>query len=322
MAETDQNNPPLGVQVEYYSWLFKIFDEMIQKHAAQAGRPQEIYLISHVLLSRMVSESKTQAERDKWFAYIDEKQGRKVPFIILEADEEKYVSFLGRDRVASLGGRGGSCTNAMRRIASINNNWCGGGMGGDLAYERQCQKHIYEAGGFGAMGYIFEWTNTEVFGYLAAQYLWRNAGVPGINNDNQTDFLDYAYRLHYGDEVGDAGGEDHGRELLRQRRHDARRGLRLAVPFDRCALAPRLPVPGRAGRSRRGSGGQGLPALHRTRAGTVSARLPAGRLPLERLRPAGQQDASMPSGCACSTCRHGGRRRCATRCWRIAWPSG
>ncbi|MHB8866950.1 MAG: hypothetical protein ACYC6N_31695, partial [Pirellulaceae bacterium] len=203
VAETDKNNPPLGVQIEYYSWLFKIFDQMIQKYAAQAGRPQEIYLISHVLLSRMVSESQSQAERDKWFAYIDQQQGQKVRFIILEADEEKYVSFLGPDRVASLGGRGGSCTNAMRRIASINNNWCGGGMGGDLAYERQCQNRIFEAGGFGAMGYIFEWTNTEVFGYLAAQYLWRNAGIPGIDNDNQTDFLRYAYRMHYGDEVGD-----------------------------------------------------------------------------------------------------------------------
>jgi hypothetical protein len=202
VQETDQNNPPLGVQVEYYSWLFKVFDQMIQKFAAETGRPQEIFLISHVLLSRMVSESKTQAERDKWFAYIDEKQGRKARFIILEADEDKYVSFLGRERVASLGGRGGSCTNAMRRIASINNNWCNGGMGGDLAYERRCQQHIYEAGGFGAMGYIFEWTNTEVFGYLASQYLWRNAGVPGLDNDNQTDFLNYAYRMHYGDTVG------------------------------------------------------------------------------------------------------------------------
>ncbi len=37
VAETDQNNPPLGVQVEYYSWLFKIFDEMIQQYAAQTG---------------------------------------------------------------------------------------------------------------------------------------------------------------------------------------------------------------------------------------------------------------------------------------------
>ena len=75
VSETDQNNPPLGVQVEYYSWLFKTFDELIQKHAANAGRPQEIYLISHVLLSRMVAESETQAVRDKWFAYIDQKQG-------------------------------------------------------------------------------------------------------------------------------------------------------------------------------------------------------------------------------------------------------
>ena len=197
----DRRATPLGVHVEYYSWLFRTFDQMIRQHA-QPGRDPEIYLISHILLSRMVSESKTQEERDKWFAYIDQKQGRQVPFIIFEADEDKYVSFLGRDRVASLGGRGGSCTNAMRRIASINNNWSYGPMGGDLAYERQCQKHICEAGGFGAMGYIFEWTNTEVFGYLAAQYLWRNAGVPGIDNENQTDFLYYAYRHHYGDEVG------------------------------------------------------------------------------------------------------------------------
>ena len=203
VAETDQNHPPLGVHVEYYAWLFKTFDGMIQRHAREFGRPTpEIYLISHILLSRIVGESATQAERDKWFAYVDQKQGRKVPFVILEAEESKYVSFLGRDRVASLGGRGGSCTCAMFRIASINNNWCGGGMGGDLAYERACQKHIYQAGGFGAMGYIFEWTNTEVFGYLAAQYLWRNSGVPGINNDDQTGFLYYAYPSYYGDKVG------------------------------------------------------------------------------------------------------------------------
>ena len=75
-------------------------------------------------------------------------------------------------------------------------------MGGDLAYERDCQKHILEAGGFGAMGYIFEWTNTEVFGYLGAQHLWRNRGIPGVSNENQIDILDYSYRLYYGDEVG------------------------------------------------------------------------------------------------------------------------
>jgi hypothetical protein len=203
IADTDPNKPPLGVHVEYYSWLFRTFDEMIQKRARELGQARpEIYLISHVLLSRMVGESKDQAERDGWFAYIDERQGRKVPFVILEADEKKYVSFLGHDRVASLGGRGGSCTCAMFRIASINNNWCGGGMGADLAYERACQKHLYEAGGFGAMAYIFEWSNTEVFGYIGSQYLWRNSGVPGINNDNQTDFLYYAYPFYYGDQVG------------------------------------------------------------------------------------------------------------------------
>jgi len=202
VADTDQNNPPLGVHVEYYTWLFRQFDEMIQRHARRLGRNPEIYLISHILLSRVVSESKTKAERDTWFAYIDRKHGRKVPFVILEADESKYVGYLGRDRVASLGGRGGSCTCAMRRIAGVNNDWSGGGMGAGVDYERDCQRRIFEAGGFGAMGYIFEWTNTEVFGYIASQYLWRNSGVPGINNHDQAGFLDYAYRLHYGDEVG------------------------------------------------------------------------------------------------------------------------
>ncbi|MHB8971422.1 MAG: hypothetical protein ACYC4N_13335 [Pirellulaceae bacterium] len=109
----------------------------------------------------------------------------------------------GPERTANLGGRGGSCTCAMFHIASINNNWEGGPMGADLAYERACQKHIYDAGGFGAMGYIFEWANTEVFGYIASQYLWRNTGVPGINNDDQTGFLYYAYPRHYGETVGE-----------------------------------------------------------------------------------------------------------------------
>ena len=112
-----------------------------------------------------------------------------MPFIIVEDKEAAYVKLFGGDRVASLGGRGGSCTNAMRRIASVNNNWCAGGMGGDLVHERNCQNQIVQAGGFGAMGYIFEWTNTEVFGYLAAQYLWRNAGIPGISNTDQTGIL-------------------------------------------------------------------------------------------------------------------------------------
>jgi hypothetical protein len=91
----------------------------------------------------------------------------------------------------------------MRRIASVNNDWSAGPFGADLAYERECQKRIFQAGGFGAMGYIFEWTNTEVFAYIAAQHLWRNAGIPGVSNGNQVDILYHAYKLYYGDKVGD-----------------------------------------------------------------------------------------------------------------------
>ncbi|HVM48829.1 MAG TPA: glycoside hydrolase family 20 zincin-like fold domain-containing protein [Candidatus Acidoferrum sp.] len=202
IKDTDQNNPPLGVQVEYYTWLFREFDRLIQKHCRRLQRESETYLISHVLLARIMAESKNAEERQKWFNLVDQKQGKAVPFIITESNERQYVEIFGKERIASLGGRGGSCTNAMRRIASVNNNWLHGGMGGDLAYERDCQQHIFQAGGFGAMGYIFEWTNTEVFGYLAAQHLWRNRGIPGVSNENQTDILDYAYRMYYGDEVG------------------------------------------------------------------------------------------------------------------------
>ncbi|MHB1456248.1 MAG: glycoside hydrolase family 20 zincin-like fold domain-containing protein [Armatimonadota bacterium] len=211
IADTDQNNPPLGVHVEYYSWLFKEFDTMIASAAKSLGRKEEvdIYLISHILLSRIIGESKTPEERDNWLKMADEKQGRKVPFIISESDEKKYVDIFGGDRVASLGGRGGSCTCAMRRIASINNDWSYGPMGASVDYERDCQKHIYQAGGFGAMGYIFEWTNTEVYAYIAAQHLWRNSGVPGINNEDQVGFLDYAYRMYYGDKAGAAAAKAH-----------------------------------------------------------------------------------------------------------------
>jgi len=202
IRETDQNQPPLGVQVEYYTWLFREFDRRIQQQSERRQRASEVYLISHVLLARIMAESKNAEECRKWFKLVDAKHGRAVPFIISESNEPQYVEIFGQERIASLGGRGGSCTCAMRRIASVNNDWLHGGMGGDLAYERDCQRHIFEAGGFGAMGYIFEWTNTEAFGYLAAQHLWRNRGIPGVSNDNQTGILDYAYRVYYGDEVG------------------------------------------------------------------------------------------------------------------------
>lgn len=202
VVQTNQNKPPLGVHIEYYTWLYRTFAEKIRRHAAKLNKTQEIRLISHVLLARIMAESKTPEERRRWMDLVDQRHGERVPFIITESNEAEYVALLGGDRVASLGGRGGSCTCAMRRIASVNNDWDHGPFGADLAYERDCQQRIVKAGGFGAMAYIFEWTNTEAFGYLGAQHLWRSSGIPSISNTDQTGILDYAYRLYYGDEVG------------------------------------------------------------------------------------------------------------------------
>jgi len=202
-AETDQNKPPLGVHVEYYGWLFREFEAAIRRHSERLGRSADIYLISHMLLSRIMGESKTPEELRRWLALVDEKQGRRVRFIVNEADEARYTELLGGNRVASLGGRGGSCLCAWRRMTGVNNNTTPGPMGASVDWERDCQRRIHAAGGFGAMGYVFEWRSNEIYGYIASQYLWRNAGVPGISNDNQMGFLDYAYRRHYGEGVGD-----------------------------------------------------------------------------------------------------------------------
>jgi len=200
--ETDQNKPPLGVHIEYYCWLFRQFHDAIDRHAQRLGWPAETFLISHILLSRIVGESKSSEEMRRWFELVDEKHGQKVRFIINEADEAKYTALFGGDRVASLGGRGGSCLCAWRRMTGVNNNATGGPMGASVDWERDCQRRIYRAGGFGAMGYTFEWRSNEIYGYIAAQHLWRHDGVPGINNEDQIGFLDHAYRMHYGDRVG------------------------------------------------------------------------------------------------------------------------
>jgi hypothetical protein len=207
VAETNMNQPPLGVQVEYYTWLFREFDQLIRKHARALGRPEPaIYLISHILLNRIMKESKDPEERARWFALIDQKHGRRVPFVLFEDNEKEYVRLLGGDRAATLGGRGGAAAGCFR-IANINNDRMHGDLGMDLVEERAKQRRMVAAGGYGAMAYIFNWTNSEVFGYLGAQYLWRSAGVPGINNDDDFGFLDYAYRIYYGDKVGALVGE-------------------------------------------------------------------------------------------------------------------
>ncbi len=201
VIETDRLKPPLGVHLEYYAWLFREFDKIIQSEAQTLEVHPEIYLIAHILQYRIMQEVTSMDERARWFDLLDQKHGRKLPFIIHEDHEKEYVQLLGGDRVATLGGRGGAASGRYR-IASINNDRDHNPTGIDLAEERDKQQRLYEAGGFGAMGYIFQWTNTEVFGYLAAQYQWRHTGVPGINNEDAFGFLDYAYRRYYGDAAG------------------------------------------------------------------------------------------------------------------------
>jgi hypothetical protein len=203
VAGTNQNAAPLGVHVEYMAWLFNQYNGSVQRHAKRLGLPpREIFLVSHFLLARILDESKTLDRAKEWLDRVDRKQGTKVQWIVAESREADYVKLLGGDRVASLGGRGGACTSAMRRIASINNNWEPGSMGTGIDWERSCHRRILQAGGSGSIGYILEWRLSEIFAYLAAQYLWRSAGPPGVNNDDQIGFLDYAYRVHYGDRVG------------------------------------------------------------------------------------------------------------------------
>ena len=134
----EQDQPPLGVHVEYYTWLYRNFaGENKETFAWLAWAVPRKFSSSPIFCSR---ESCLKASRPRnagnGFRLVDEKQGKKVRFIITESDEQAYVDIFGGDRIASLGGRGGSCTCAMRRIASVNNNWSAGGMGGDLAYER------------------------------------------------------------------------------------------------------------------------------------------------------------------------------------------
>jgi hypothetical protein len=203
VKETNQNAAPLGVHVEYLTWLFKQYNDSVQRHAQQRGLPpRETRLISHFLLARILAESQSPDRAKEWLDLIDRKQGTKVSWIVSEDRESDYVQLLGGDRVSSLGGRGGACTCAMRRIASVNNNWEPGSMGTGIDWERGCHRRLLKAGGAGSMGYIFEWRLSEIYGYVASQYLWRSVGPPGIDNQDQTGFLDYAYRVHFGDSVG------------------------------------------------------------------------------------------------------------------------
>ena len=80
VKETNRNNPPLGVHLEYYTWLFREFDKKIQKHSQRLKHESEIYLISHILLARIIAESKNLEEREKWFKMVDEKHGKRCRY--------------------------------------------------------------------------------------------------------------------------------------------------------------------------------------------------------------------------------------------------
>jgi len=201
VGETNRLKPPLGVHLEYSTWLFREFDKLIQSEAQLLRVQPDIYLIAHILQDRIMRETKSVEDRTRWFGLIDKKHGRPLPYIIAEDHEKEYVQLLGGDRVATLGGRGGAASG-FHRIASLNLDRSHGDIGMDLGEERDKQQRLCEAGGFGAMGYIFQWTSTEAFGYLAAQYQWRHLGVPGISNKDAFCFLEYAYRRYYGDAVG------------------------------------------------------------------------------------------------------------------------
>jgi len=203
VVETDRQKPPLGVHLEYSTWLFREFDKIIESEAKLLQVRPKIYLIAHILQNRIMQEIKSMEDRAHWFDLIDKKHGRKLPYIISESHEGEYVQLLGSDRVATLGGRGGAASG-FHRIASLNLDRSHGDIGMDLAEERDKQQRLCAAGGFGAMGYIFQWTYTEAFGYLASQYQWRHSGPPGINNKDSFGFLDYACRRYYGDAVGKA----------------------------------------------------------------------------------------------------------------------
>jgi hypothetical protein len=196
-----------AAEIGDYCWLTREFDGLIRNQAAQLGLPRpDVYLISHILLNRITIECKDTALREKWIAQIDQKQGRKFPFIVFEDNEKEYVRLLGEDRAITLGGRGGAAAGCWR-VCNVNNDRLHGDLGCDLAEDREKMRRMLAAGGAGSMAYIFQWSNTEVFGYLGSQYLWRSEGVPGINNADDFGFLEYAYRVYYGGAAGSLAGK-------------------------------------------------------------------------------------------------------------------
>ncbi len=168
---------------------------------------------------------------------VDEKQGRKVPFIITEDEEQPYVELFGGDRIASLGGRGGSWTCAMRRIASVNNNWCPGGMGGGLAPNatvsraswRPADSAPWVTSSSGPTPRFSAISPPNISGETPAC----RSSTTTINSGSSNTHTALLRR-----EVGTSSPDD-GRRFVRERFHGPGGRLRLAISLDRPAPAPR-----------------------------------------------------------------------------------
>jgi len=116
-AQALTNNAPLNAHAEYNTWLVHEYDSIIQQRWTELGHttPMMIRLVSHFLLARVMNESQSDAERQQWMALIDQKNGRRMPFVCAENSELGYVNLLGADRTSTLAG---GADRAHRRCAA------------------------------------------------------------------------------------------------------------------------------------------------------------------------------------------------------------
>ena len=144
-------------------------------------------------------------------------------------------------------------------------------MGGDLAYERQCQKHIYRGRRLRRDGLhlrVDQHRGLRLPGRAVSLAQRRRARHRQREPDRTSSTTPTASTTatrwaSWSRESMDEGSCVNDAMML-----EGVYGSQ--YPATGQPLAPRLPVPGRRGRSGRGAGGQGLPALHRQGAGPRS----------------------------------------------------
>ena len=127
---------------------------------------------------------------------------------------------------ATLGGRGGAAAGCFR-IANINNDRIHGDLGMDLAEDARQAAADDRGRRLRLDGLHLPVDQHARFSAISVPSISGGAaGVPGINNDDDFGFLDYAYRIYYGDEVGALVAQGVRRELLRHPRTTCSRTIR------------------------------------------------------------------------------------------------